>query len=82
MNRKPVPLERPFGFRLIAALSSFVMGTSLLGGVTGLFLSKGTPFAHAIIAERACADYVFASQRERCMQSLPTSSHLRGIASR
>jgi hypothetical protein len=35
-----------------------------------------------VIAEHACADYAFVSERETCMRSFLAASHVQNVASR
>lgn len=65
-----------------AAAASLVIATSLLLGVTELFVQDGFPLQDAVIAERACSEYSFWSEREACVQSLLAASYHHRIASR
>src|ERR1700674_1022580 len=67
MNAKPT-LARPRVVTTIAAAAlSTVIAIGLLTAVTGLFQREGAPFEQVVIAEHACANHVFISEREACM---------------
>lgn len=82
MNAKPT-LARPHVVSTIvaAALSSFI-AIGLLTAVTGLFQRDGAPFKQVVIAEHACANYVFASERQTCVRLYLAASHVQNVASR
>ena len=82
MNAKPV-LARPHVATTIvaAALSAFI-AIGLLSAVAGLFQRDGTPLAQIVIAEHACADYAFVSERETCMRLFLAASRIQRVASR
>lgn len=82
MNAKPV-LERPrIGTTILAAGLSAAIAIGLLSGVAGLFQREGAPLKQVVIAERACSDHAFASEREACMRSFLAASRVRNVASR
>jgi hypothetical protein len=61
------PPSHPLSIVIIAVLATIIA----LGGLTLVsvsFLGTGHPFEQAVAAERACADRVYVSERERCMQ--------------
>ena len=64
-----------------AALSSCI-AIGLLAAVADLFQRDGTPFKHVVIAEQACANYVFVSERETCVRSYLAASRFQIVASR
>ncbi|HZI82674.1 MAG TPA: hypothetical protein VFF44_02105 [Casimicrobiaceae bacterium] len=68
MNRRSDLARTPVLASLVAALLSAALSGGLLGGVTGLFQRDGMPFGRAAAAERVCADYAFASEREACVR--------------
>jgi hypothetical protein len=82
MNTKPT-LTRPHVVTTIiaAALSSFI-AIGLLGAVVGLFERDGTPFEQVVIAEHACANYAFVSEREACVRLFLAVSRVENVASR
>jgi hypothetical protein len=73
MNAKPILARRPIGTTLVAAALSTLVAIGLLSTVSSLFLRDGAPLEQAAIAERACADYAFVSERETCMRTLAAS---------
>ena len=82
MNAKPT-LTGPHVVTTIiaAALSSFI-AIGLLGAVVGLFERDGTPFEQVVIAEHACANYAFVSEREACVRLFLAVSRVQNVASR
>jgi hypothetical protein len=82
MNAKPV-LTHPHVVRtiVVAALSALI-AIGLLSAVTGLFQRDGAPFEQVVIAERACSNHTFVSEREACVQLFLAASHVRNLASR
>jgi hypothetical protein len=82
MNAKPT-LARPHVATTIvaAALSSFI-AIGLLTAVTGLFQRDGAPFEQVVIAEHACANHAFVSERETCVRWVLAASRIRNLASR
>lgn len=82
MNPKPT-LARPRVVTTIAAAAlSAVIALGLLTGVTGLFQCDGAPFAQVVIAEHACANHAFISERETCVRSYLAASRAQSVASR
>jgi hypothetical protein len=68
MNSKPT-LARPRVFTTVAAAAlSTVIAIGLLTAVTGLFQRDGAPFEQVVIAEHACANHTFISEREACVR--------------
>ena len=81
MNAKPT-FARPHGATtIIAAALSASIAIGLLTAVTGLFQRDGTPFEQVVIAEHACANYAFASERETCVRLHIAASGVRNVAS-
>lgn len=70
------------GEKLVALLVAMGISIGMLGAVVALFTSEGAPFAEAMVAERACSEYAFASERGQCMQSFVASAHRHVIAGR
>jgi len=68
MNAK-LTLARPrIGTTVAAAVLSTVIAIGLLTAVTGLFQRDGAPFEQVVIAEHACANHAFISEREACVR--------------
>jgi hypothetical protein len=67
MNAKPT-LARPRVVTTVAAALSTVIAIGLLTAVTGLFQRDGAPFGQVGIAEHACANHTFISEREACVR--------------
>jgi hypothetical protein len=81
VNTKPVLTGPHVVTTIVAAALSALIAIGLLSAVTGLFQRDGAPFEHVVIAERACANYAFVSEREACVQ-LFLASRVRNLASR
>jgi len=81
MNAKPT-LARPRVVTTVAAALSTVIAIGLLTAVAGLFQRDGAPFEQVVIAERACANYAFVSERETCVRLYLATSRVQGVASR
>jgi hypothetical protein len=82
MNAKPVLARPHVGTTIVATVLSVLIGIGLLAAVAGLFLRDGTPLEQIVLAEHACADYAFVSERETCMRSFLAASHVQNVASR
>lgn len=82
MNAKPT-LARPHVVTNVAAaaLSSFI-AIGLLAAIVGLFERDGSPFEQVVIAEHACANYAFVSEREACVRLFLAVSRVQNVASR
>ena len=77
MNAKPT-LARPRVVTTIAAAAlSTVIAIGLLTAVTGLFRRDGAPFEQVVIAEHACANHTFISEREACVRLFLAASRER-----
>ena len=81
MNAKPT-LARPRVVTTIAAALSAVIAIGLLTAVTGLFQRDGAPLEQVAIAEHACANHAFISEREACVRLHLAASRVQDIASR
>ena len=82
MSTKPFfPNPRVVTTIVVATLSALI-AICLLNAVTGLFQRDGVPFEQVIIAERACANYAFVSEREACVRAVLAASRVRTLASR
>lgn len=82
MNAKPT-LARPHVVTtIVAAALSSLIAIGLLTAVVGLFERAGTPFEQVVIAEHACTNYAFVSEREACVRLFLAASYVRNIASR
>ncbi|HWZ70223.1 MAG TPA: hypothetical protein VN326_01940 [Casimicrobiaceae bacterium] len=83
MNAAKPTLARPHVVRTIVAVAlSALIAIGLLAGVTELFQRDGTPFQQVVIAEDACANYAFVSERETCVRLYLAASRFRNVASR
>jgi hypothetical protein len=82
MNAKPT-LARPRVVTTIgtAALSA-VTAIGLLIAIAGLFQRHGAPFGQVVIAEHACANHAFISEREACVRSYLAAARVQNVASR
>ncbi len=82
MNAKPA-LARPHVVTtIIAAALSVLIAIGLLTAVTGLFQRDGAPFEQVVIAEHACTNCAFVSERETCVRLYLAASQVRNVASR
>src|ERR1700680_1097811 len=68
MNAKPTPGRPRVVTTIAAAALSTVIAIGLLTAVTGLFQRDGAPFEQVVIAEHACANHTFISEREACVR--------------
>ena len=68
MTTKPtLPQTRPITYFIAAALAGTIT-TGLFAGVTALLQRDGMPFEQQVIAERACADRAYVSERDACVR--------------
>jgi hypothetical protein len=82
MSTKPT-LARPCIVMMIAAAAlSAIIAIGLLAIVTGLFERDGAPFEQVVIAEHACANHAFISEREACVRLHLAASRVQNVASR
>ena len=82
MNAKPT-LARPHVVTtLVAAALATLIAIGLLTAVTTLFQRDGAPFEQLVIAEHACANYAFVSERETCVRLYLAASRVQNVASR
>jgi hypothetical protein len=82
MNAKPVLAQSRAVPAVVAAALSAVIGLGLLSAVTGLFQRDGAPFEQLVVAERACANHAYASERATCVQSYLAAARHQSVASR
>src|SRR5271169_6699253 len=82
MNAKS-KLARPRVVTTVAAAAlSTVIAIGLLTAVTGLFQRDGTPFEQVVIAEHACANHAFISEREACVRWYLVAARVQNVATR
>ena len=81
MNAKPVLARPHIGTTIVATVLSVLIGIGLLAAVAGLFLRDGALLEQVVIAEHACADYAFVSERESCIRLFLAASHVHNVAS-
>ncbi len=82
MNAKPVLARPHVGTTIVAAALSVLIAIGLLAAVAGLFLRDGAPFEQVVIAEHACANHTFISEREACVRLYLAASRVQNVASR
>jgi hypothetical protein len=82
MNAKPTLARPHVAATLVAAALSTLIAIGILTAVTGLFQRDGAPFEQVVIAEHACANYAFVSERETCVRSFLAAARVQGVASR
>src|SRR6266436_3357562 len=68
MNAKPTLARPRLVTTIVATALSALIAIGLLSGVAALFQRDGAPFEQAVIAEHACANYAFVSEREACVR--------------
>ena len=68
MNAKPTLARPRFLQCFVGALLSAVISAGLLGAVSSLFHSEGTPFGNVVAAERSCRNHAFVSERAECVR--------------
>jgi hypothetical protein len=64
------------------AVLALVVAAGLFGAVARLFVQDGRPLEAVVVAERACSESAYVSEREACIRSLIASSHRPRVASR
>jgi hypothetical protein len=82
MNVKPTLARPRVATTLVSAALSTVIAIGLLTTVTGLFQRDGAPFEQVVIAEHACANHAFISEREACVRWRLATARLQNVASR
>ena len=82
MSAKPVLAHPHVVATIVAATLSIIVAIGLLSAITGLFQRNGTPFEQIVIAEHACANHAFVSERETCVRLFLAASRVRNVASR
>ena len=66
----------------VSMMLAAAIGTGILATIAGLFQDVGAPFEHVVVAERACGDRAFVSERERCVDAYLAAARHRTVASR
>jgi len=82
MNAKPVLARPHVGTTVVATVLSVLIGIGLLAAVAGLFQRDGAPFGQVVIAEHACANHTFISEREACVRLYLAASRVQNVAGR
>jgi hypothetical protein len=82
MNAKPTLARPRVVTTLLAAALATLIAIGLLTAVTGLFQRDGAPFERLVIAEHACANYAFVSERQNCVRLYLAASRVQNVASR
>jgi len=80
MNVKPTLVRPHVAATLVAAALSTLIAIGILTAVTGLFQRDGAPFEQVVIAEHACSNNVFVSERETCVRSHLATSRVQNVA--
>jgi len=76
------PFRSRLGATVAAGALAVLISSALLGGVLALFLRDGMPYEEALIAERACSEPRFVSEREACIRAFAAASERPAVASR
>jgi hypothetical protein len=82
MNTRPKFGSRDPATKAVAAALAVAISIGLLGTIVGLFQRDGTPLQQVVVAERACANHAFVSEREACVRLYLAASRVRNVASR
>ena len=82
MNAKPAFARPHAAVPVVAAVLSVLIGLGLVSAVTGLFQREGAPFEQVVVAEQACADRTFVSEREACVRLFIAATRVQNLASR
>jgi len=82
MTDKPALDRQHLAITVVAAAFAALIGIGLLAAVAGLFQRDGAPFEQVVIAEHACANFSFASERATCVRLYLAASRVRNVASR
>ena len=82
MNVKSTLARPRVATTLVTAALSTLIAIGLLTAVTGLFQRDGAPFEQVVIAEHACANHTFISEREACVRLYLAASRVKNVASR
>jgi hypothetical protein len=75
-------LRSRLGAIVAAVALAVLISIGLLGGVVALFVNDGLPLEQAVIAERACSEPRFVSERETCMRAFAATTQRPAVASR
>ena len=68
MNAKPtLPSLQP-ATHFVAATLAAIITIGVLASVTTLFQRDGLPMQRLVVAERACVEHAFVSEREACVR--------------
>lgn len=81
MNAKHMP-TRPHIVTTLAAALATLIAIGILTAVTDLFQRDGAPFEQVVIAEHACANHEFVSERQNCVRLFLATSRVQSVASR
>ncbi|HEV2977472.1 MAG TPA: hypothetical protein VG425_07780 [Casimicrobiaceae bacterium] len=82
MNANTTLARRHVVATLVAATLSAFIAIGLLTAVTDLFQRDGAPFEQVVIAEHACANHAFVSERQNCVRLYLATSRVQNVASR
>jgi hypothetical protein len=83
MNAKWWRFHRNDGtIKVFAAASAALLSLGLLTGTVALFSRDGARLENTVVAERACSEYRFASERANCMASFAASARRPAMARR
>jgi hypothetical protein len=82
MHTRPVLTATPVAVTVAGAVLAFVVALGLFGALAGLFLHDGRPLEALVVAERACSESAYVSEREACIRSFVALSHRPRVASR
>jgi hypothetical protein len=82
MSGKPTLARPPVATTVVAAALAALIAIGLPSAVSGVFQRAVAPFEQVVVAEHACTNHAFASEREACVRWFLTASRVRNVASR
>lgn len=74
-------LSRPIA-HFAAATLAVIVAIGLLASVTALFQRDGRPMERLVVAERACAGFAYASERQACVSEWLAATRTMSTASK
>jgi hypothetical protein len=82
MNRQTNLANARPAVSIPTALAALAIALGLLGSVATLFQSRGAPLQELAVAEKACADKAYPSERATCMKRRIAESRFTTVAGR
>lgn len=66
----------------VGIVLAVLVGLGLLVGVNALFQRDGAPYDRLVLAEHACTDRLYVSEKETCMRAYLETARDRFVATR